>query len=204
MFISLDGVDGGGKSTQIRLLEEFLSQHGNDVTTLRDPGGTRLGESVREILLHRHDISLEATAEMLLYMASRAQLVREQIRPALELGRTVISDRFLLANVVYQGHGGGLPVDEIWQVGRIATDGLEPDLTIILDLPVEIAMTRLGTEPDRLERRGLDYFSRVRNGFLTESRKLRNRVKVIDATDSIEAVHSQILAEVQALTAESV
>ena len=119
LFITLDGIDGGGKSTQIELLTNWLQQQGHSVQTFRDPGTTKLGTAVREILLHREDIPLANTTEMLLYMAARAQLVAELVQPALEQGHTVLCDRFLLANVVYQGYAGGLTVDAIWEVGKI-------------------------------------------------------------------------------------
>jgi len=195
MFISLDGVDGAGKSTQIKLLCDALTARGHEVSQFRDPGSTKLGEAVREILLHREEIPLANTAEMLLYMACRAQLVSEQLNPALQSGQTVVCDRFLLANVVYQGSAGGLDVDTLWSVGNCATGGLSPDKTIVLDLDPEIAFTRIQRGQDRLEKRGLDYFRKVRNGFLAEVKKLGppNCYCVVDASQSIESVHQQIL-----------
>jgi dTMP kinase len=117
MFITLDGIDGGGKSTQLAMLSQWLESQGFTVTNFRDPGTTPLGNAVREILLHREDIPLANTTEMLLYMAARAQLVAENIRPAIEQGNIVLCDRFLLANVVYQGSAGGGDVEALWQVG---------------------------------------------------------------------------------------
>jgi len=193
--ISLDGVDGGGKSTQIRLLRSWLDAQGYETIELRDPGGTQLGEALREILLHRQEIPLSMTAEMLLYMASRAQLVSEVIRPALAAGRIVIADRFLLANVVYQGSAGGLPVEQIWQVGQVATGGLLPDLTIVLDLAPEQALGRLQAAPDRLESRGLEYMRAVREGFISECQRLPAAV-IVDAAQSIEQIHQEIVAAV--------
>ena len=195
MFISLDGVDGAGKSTQIKLLCDALTARGHQVSQFRDPGSTKLGEAVREILLHREDIPLANTAEMLLYMACRAQLVNEQLSPALQSGQTVVCDRFLLANVVYQGSASGLDVEALWSVGNCATGGLSPDKTIVLDLDPEVAFTRIQRGQDRLEKRGLDYFRKVRNGFLTEVKKLGppSRYRVVDASQSIESVHQQIL-----------
>src|SRR5262245_31749260 len=128
MFFSFDGVDGTGKSTQIQLLADALSKMGRDVVTCRDPGSTPLGERLREILLERHEIAIHRRAEMLLYMTARSQLVEEIICPALSAGQIVLSDRYLLANVVYQGHAGGLDPDEIWRVGQIATSGIMPRL----------------------------------------------------------------------------
>ncbi len=191
-FITLDGVDGGGKSTQVQLLMDWLIAQGYSVRSFRDPGSTRLGEALREVLLHRQEIPLAATSEMLLYMASRAQLVEEVLRPALAECDYVITDRYLLANVVYQGVAGGLNPDSIWQVGRVATGGLSPDLTIVLDLPVDIAAQRITRTRDRLESRGEAYFEKVRHGFLQQHVHAGGKVIVIDATQSIEAVHQQI------------
>ena len=192
IFISLDGVDGGGKSTQVRLLAEYLRSLDHDVITFRDPGGTKLGEALREILLHRQEIPLTGTAEMLLYMASRAELVAECIRPALEGGKTVITDRFLLANVVYQGCAGTLDPSRLWQVGEIATGGLQPDLTIVFDIAVEQALGRISRGFDRLESRGTEYMERVRRGFLEQVSHLGSRAVVVDDNAGIEAVQARV------------
>jgi dTMP kinase len=178
------------------MLCQWLTAHGKTCRTFRDPGSTPLGESLREILLHREEIPLAPTAEMLLYMASRAQLVHEQLRPALAECDYVISDRYLLANVVYQGAAGGLDPDAIWKVGHIATGGLEPDLTIVLDLPVEVAAARIERSLDRLESRGEEYYQRVRLGFLEHLPQAGRRSAVIDASQSIDAIHAQIVAAV--------
>jgi len=171
MFLSIDGGDGTGKSTQIALLVAWLRERGLAVTTCRDPGSTPLGEAVRGLLLDRDDLAIHRRSEMLLYMAARAQLVEEIIRPALGRGEWVVCDRYLLANVVYQGHAGGLAVDELWRVGRVATGGLMPELTIVLDVPAEVAATRLSDTPDRMERQGDEFHRRVRDGFLAEARR---------------------------------
>jgi dTMP kinase len=125
-------------------------------------------------------------------MASRAQLVAEIIRPALDAGQWVICDRFLLANVVYQGHTGGLDPDPLWEMGRLATGGLEPDLTIVLDLPNDVAVTRRKVEADRMESRAADFHARVRAGFRAEAQRQPARIKVVDASGPIEAVHQEI------------
>lgn len=197
MFISLDGIDGAGKSTQITLLREWLESRGHEVVCFRDPGATRLGESIREILLHREDIPLSMTAEMLLYMASRAQLVADEIRPALANNKTVISDRFLLANVVYQGSAGGLAIDDIWAIGNIATQGLRPDITIVLDLDAAEAAKRIVRGQDRLEKRGLAYFEAVRQGFLAQHIRASQRSYVVDASKTPQEVHATICEMIQ-------
>ena len=138
MFVSLDGLDGAGKSTQCRRLADWLRGRGRDVVECADPGGTHVGQVVRDVLLDpAHPLCLPA--EALLFMASRAQLVDEVIRPALTAGRTVVSDRYLLANVVYQGHAGGLDPQLLWTVGRLAIGDVTPDLTIVLDVPLDKA-----------------------------------------------------------------
>jgi len=191
-FISFDGIDGGGKSTQIGWLAQWLIERGYEVLSVRDPGSTKLGEAVREILLHRQEIPLASRAEMLLYMACRAQMIEEVVRPALQAGKVVLSDRFLLANVVYQGCGGGLDVEELWRVGEVATAGLLPDLTIVLDLPVDVALSRVGEKTDRLESRGAEYFQRVREGFLRELPRGGKVTKVISAMGTPEEVQAAI------------
>jgi dTMP kinase len=197
LFISLDGIDGSGKSTQAKALGDWFARAGREVILLRDPGGTRLGESLREILLHRNEISLSMTAEMLLYMASRAQLVTEVIRPSLAKGCIVISDRFLLANVVYQGYAGGESVETVWSVGNIATGGLNPDLTFVFDMPVADALRRIERGFDRLESRGESYMEKVRQGFIAESKRLGALAIHVDASQSIEAIHQRIINEIQ-------
>jgi dTMP kinase len=194
-FLSLDGLDGTGKSTQCRLLAEWLRGQGYAVTSCVDPGGTAVGNALRALLLDRRR-DLDLTCEMLLFMASRAQLVAEVIRPALEAGQAVVSDRFLLANVVYQGHAGGLAPERLWDIGRLATDGLLPDLTLVLDLPPEQAAARRGRPADRMESRDRDYQNRVREGFLIEARRQAELIRVVDASQPVAEVHRQICKEV--------
>lgn len=195
-FLSLDGLDGTGKSTQCRLLLEWLREQGHDPVFCIDPGGTPLGQELRQILLSgRHQLA--GPAEALLFMASRAQLVEEVIRPALTAGRFVVSDRFLLANVVYQGHAGRLDVELLWQVGQLSTGGIEPDLTLLLDLPLDLALARRDRPADRMESRPRDYHERVRAGFLLEAAR-RPNIVVIDARPSVEEVQQQIRQQVAA------
>jgi dTMP kinase len=195
-FISLDGLDGVGKSTQTRLLAQWLRTQGLAVAECTDPGGTALGTQLRTILLSFGG-SMGLPCEALLFMASRAQLVAEVIRPALEAGQAVLSDRFLLANVVYQGHGGGLDPQKIWEVGLFSTGGLEPDLTLVLDLPLADALTRRKPNPDRLERRGLDFHARVRDGFLAEAKQRPDCIRVVDAGGATDEVQVRLRREVQ-------
>jgi dTMP kinase len=196
-FLSLDGLDGTGKSTQCRLLAEWLRGRGHRVTECVDPGGTPVGTELRAILLgHRHDMGLRT--EALLFMASRAELVERVIRPALAAGEIVISDRFFLANVVYQGHAGGLDPDTLWKLDQFGTGGLEPDLTLVLDLPVDLAVARRGREADRKERPNREYHERVRKGFLAEAAKHLDRIRVIDASPPVAVVQAAIRAAVEA------
>jgi dTMP kinase len=199
-FFSLDGLDGSGKSTQCRLLVDWLEQQRHAVTFCIDPGGTPLGTRIREILLDRRQ-EMSVTCEMLLFMASRAQLVADVVRPALERGRVVVSDRFLLANVVYQGHAGGLKPEQVWDIGRVATGGLEPALTLVLDLPVETALARKTGTADRLESRDITFHQRVREGFRTEASRAPDRIRLVDATRPISQIHAQIVEEVQRVLA---
>jgi dTMP kinase len=196
LFLSLDGLDGTGKSTQARLLAEWLRGQGKTVVECADPGGTPIGGIIRDLLLgHRQEMAV--TCEALLFMASRAQLTAEIIRPALAKGNVIVSDRYLLANVVYQGYGGGLDEEFLWQAGRLATGGLEPDLTIVLDLNVETAFARRKVGPaDRVESRDTAYQARVRAGFLAEAMRRPEKIVVVDAAMSTAEIHERICREV--------
>ena len=195
-FIALDGIDGSGKSSQIGPLVEWLRSSGHAVTTCRDPGATATGDAIRGILLDRHDLQLAPTAEMFLYMAARAQLVAEVVGPSLARGEWVVSDRYLLANIVYQGHAGGLDPDTIRRVGGIATGGLMPDLVLLLDVDLETAARRLDRPLDKLENRGDGYRQRLRSGYLAEAAAAPDRIVVIDATTPPEEVTTRIRAAV--------
>jgi len=180
-FIVLDGIDGAGKSSQVAPLVDWLTGRGLRVTTCRDPGSTAAGDAIRAILLDRHEIHLAPTSEMLLYMAARAQLVAEVIEPALARGEWVVSDRYLLANIVYQGHAGGLDPDAIRRVGAVATGGREPDLVLLLDIDLATAAGRLARPLDKLESRGDEFRARLRAGYLAEAARAPDRITVIDA-----------------------
>lgn len=195
VFLSLDGLDGCGKTTQCRLLADWLLAQGRQVTMCRDPGGTPVGDRIRGLLLDPQS-QMTNLCEMFLYMASRAQLTAEIIRPALERGEVVVADRYLLANVAYQGYAGGLPPERLWEVGALATGGLRPDLTMILDVPPEVSWSRKGRRTDRVESRDAGYFEMVRGGFLAEAAKAPAALRVIDANHSVEEVHLRIQEEV--------
>ena len=201
MFISFDGVDGAGKSTQVQLLRDWLVARGETVVTCRDPGSTSLGERLRGVLLDHHGVPISRRSEMLLYMAARAQLVEEIIRPALDRGEWVLSDRYLLANVVYQAHAGGMNVDDVWETGRIATGGLMPDLTVVLDISAATARTRQNRPLDRMESQGLEFLERVREGFLTEARGSRLPIRVVNADRPAAEIHQDVLPAIEALLA---
>jgi dTMP kinase len=196
-FIVLEGIDGAGKSSQVEPLVAWLRGCGHAVTTCRDPGATPAGDAIRAILLDRHDLQLAPTTEMLLYMAARAQLVAEVIRPSLARGEWVVSDRYLLANVVYQGHAGGLAPDTIRQVGAVATGGLEPDLVLLVDVDLDTAARRLARPLDKLENRGDEYRGRLRAGYLAEATRQPDRIAVIDGTGDPATVQAGLRAAIE-------
>ncbi len=191
MFFSFDGIDGTGKTTQLMRLAAYLRGQGRAVVTCRDPGGTQVGERLREILLQKSEIPLGRRAEMFLYMASRAQLVDEIIRPARERGQVVLVDRFLLANIVYQGYAGGLNVAELWQVGQVAVADQQPDLIFVLDMDVLAAIRRMNRPPDRMESQGMAFMERVRQGYLDEATG-RSEIVVLDAQPNPETIHQRV------------
>jgi dTMP kinase len=188
LFLTLEGLDGSGKSTQAKLLAAFLEGRGLPVVLTREPGGGLPG--VRDLLL-RGELSPEA--EYLLFSADRAEHVRQVILPSLEAGAWVVSDRYLDSSLAYQGFGRGLPLPWLLEVAKEATLGLTPRLTFLLDLPPEEALRRV-KDPDRLEREGLAFFQRVREGYLFLAEKEPHRFVVLDATESVEAVAQRIQA----------
>jgi dTMP kinase len=190
-FLSLDGIDGTGKTTQCRMLVDWLNAVGVPTIGCRDPGGTPLGDQLRQILLASAS-DLSPRAEALLFMASRAELVAQVIRPALESGQVVVSDRFVLANVVYQGHARGIPPEDVWAVGRFSTGGILPDLTIILDLAVDQAIARRSRTADRMEGRGHEYLEKVRQGFRAEVAGQPEKVVLVDASPDADTVQRRL------------
>lgn len=201
LFISLEGIDGVGKSTQSDLLEEFLRSAGKEVLRTFEPGGTELGQEIRHLLLHRKG-DVAPRAEALLYAADRAHHVATKVRPALERGEVVITDRYLDSSVAYQGVGRALKAEDVRSISMFAVEGLLPDLTILLDLEAAAAAARrntTGEAPDRLEREKIEFFEAVRQAFLDMAAAEPQRWLVIDARQSVEAMQSQIRERVSQL-----
>ena len=202
LFITFEGTDGAGKTTQIQRLTADLRQTGYDVCLTREPGGTPISEQIRDMLLNPDHSEMAATTELLLYAASRAQHVSEVIKPALEAGKVVISSRFADAMVVYQGYGRGLDLERINHLNRIATDGVTPDVTFVLDLPVEIGLQRVQNSRDgldRLEREKIEFHRRLREGYQILAKQEPQRLKIIDSQVNSEQVYAQIQAIIQPL-----
>jgi dTMP kinase len=216
-FIVFDGPDGCGKTTQLKSLIARLDQAGVKYRRLREPGGTPIGEQVRDLLLSTKNTAMDVRCEMLLYMASRAQLVQEQIKPALAAGECVLADRFASSTLAYQGGGGGMDLEQIVHVANIAVADTWPHLTVIFDLDTDEAMARLnplwrGDTPksrrktpgqaalfhedhvkDRIEQRARDYFQRVRENYLWQAQQWPERYRIVDASRSIAQVEKQVL-----------
>ena len=202
-FITFEGTDGSGKSTQLRKLTEYCRERGMDVVVTREPGGTSLGEEVRSLLLDPGK-KVVGQAEVLLYAAARAQHVEQLIKPALDAGKTVLCDRFVDSSVAYQGFGRGLPVATIMEINHFAAGGLVPDLTIVLDLSYDQAVARIALRTsrdslDRIEQEQADFHRRVREGFLWLGQKFPERVRFIDASLSQEEVFAEIIEVLQGL-----
>jgi dTMP kinase len=204
-FITFEGPEGSGKSTQIRLLTAHLEGRGLPVLATREPGGTEIGNAVRAILLDRNHTAMQPRAETLLFNAARAQLVDQVIRPALVTGQTVLCDRFADSTLAYQGFGYGQPLDDLRRLGEYATGGLVPDLTIYLDIDVREGLRRklagAVEEWNRMEEKTLAYHETVRTGYLELATAEALRWLVVDASRSLEAVHQVIVARVEQLVA---
>lgn len=199
LFITVEGIDGCGKSTQARLIAAAFEAAGHDVLRLREPGGAKISEQIRAILLDPANAEMGDVCELLLYEAARAQLVHQVIRPALAVGKTVVCDRFYDSTTAYQAFADGLDRNMVSQANELAVDGCRPDLTLVFDLPVEDALRRRsGREAeDRLELKGLEFQERVAAGFRAVAADEPDRVKLIDAGESIAEVFSGVAAELR-------
>ncbi|MGI6126212.1 MAG: dTMP kinase [Planifilum sp.] len=201
-LITLEGPEGGGKSTQIALLQEYLKQAGIPCTVVREPGGTAIGDRIRGILLDPLATDMAVRTEILLYAASRAQVVEQVILPALRRGEVVLCDRFVDSSIAYQGFGTPWDREEVREVNRMATGGLRPDRTYLLDVPVEESIRRLqkrGRETDRIEQKGRSYHERVRQGFLHLARREPDRFLVVDARRPIQEVFRVLKGDLEQL-----
>jgi dTMP kinase len=200
MFISFEGIDFCGKSTQIELLKDYLIEKNKKVEILREPGGTELSEKIRIMLLDNKNSSMAAETELLLFSASRAQLVREKIRPYLQKGYYVISDRFHDSSTAYQGYGRGIPNEKVRQVHKLAIGDTIPEITFFIDIPVGVANERKKKKSkgklDRIELADIEFYNRVRNGYLEIASK-EDRFKVVDGTQTIENINNQIISEIE-------
>lgn len=192
LFITFEGADGCGKTTQMELLAKYLKNNGKDVLLTREPGGKGLGEKVREILLN-YDGPVSDRCESFLFLADRAQNIDIIVNPAVSQGKIVLCDRHIDSTVAYQGYGRGLDIERINKLNDIATNGKKPDLTFVFDIDVETSMKRVGKEKDRMESAGIDFHNRVREGYLELAKQEPQRIKVLDATNTIEEIHSNVV-----------
>ncbi|WP_297182251.1 dTMP kinase [uncultured Enorma sp.] len=196
-FITVEGIDGCGKSTQARLLAEDLERAGYDVLALREPGGVAISEKIRALLLDPTNAEMSATCELLLYEAARAQLVHEVVAPALAEGRVVVCDRFYDSTTAYQGYAGGVPLDAVTRANELAVGACAPDLTLVFDIDPALAAERtVSRTQDRMEAKGIAYQQRVAEGFRAIAAAEPTRVRLIDAARDIDAVHADVMAAV--------
>ncbi len=198
MFITFEGADGCGKTTQLVLLYEYFKAKGIDVLKTREPGAQGLGEKIREILLN-YDGEVSDRCESFLFLADRAQHIDKIVNPAVASGKIVLCDRHIDSTVAYQGYGRGLDIPRIKMLNSIATNNIRPDLTFVFDIDVKTSMQRVGQEKDRMESAGFDFFNRVRMGYLEIAEQEPNRIKVIDATKSIEEIQKEVVKIVSEL-----
>jgi dTMP kinase len=196
IFIVLDGPDGCGKSTQCKMLTEWLRGFGKTVETFRDPGTTFIGEKIRDILLDPEHDAMDVRTEMLLYMAARAQLWHEKIGPALRNGSCVVMDRWVSSTCAYQGGAGELGIDAIVDIAEKSLERVWPDLTIVLDVDIATSASRMDRELDRMELKGDEYHKKVREGFL-ELAGMTGDIAVVDATQDIQTVHDEVIGIVK-------
>jgi len=201
-LISFEGSEGSGKSTQIARLAAHLQKLSRDVVTVREPGGTEIGEQIRNIIVHNSKgEEMCAETELLLFAAARAQLVREVIAPALLRGAMVLSDRYLDSSTVYQGVARNLSMDPVNQINHFAIGNVMPDVTVVIDVPTEVSLTRIRQRasdlPDRMERENIDFYTKVREGYLVLAKGLPERFIVIDGTQSEDTIEKKIWAAVK-------
>lgn len=196
LFITLEGADGCGKTTQLNLLKEYLTSRGYEIVVTREPGGKGLGEKLREILLN-YDGEVSDRCEAFLYLADRAQNIDTIIKPAINSGKIVLCDRHTDSFVAYQGYGREQNIDNINMLNELAVNGVHPDLTIVFDIDTETSMARVGAEKDRLESAGIEFHKRVRNGYLEIAKKNSQRIKVVDASQTIEDVQRDVIKIVE-------
>lgn len=196
-LIVLEGPDGSGKSTQAKMLVGHLRRKGASALHIREPGGTPVGERIRRIILDPGNREMCLETELLLYMASRAQMVNEIVIPNLRKGRIIVSERFLSSSIVYQGYAGGLGVGDIERIGEFATMGVRPGCVVVLDVPPEVGLARVGVKPDRIEKRKLSYHRKVRKGFLELAGFWADSVRVFDGTRGISELHCEIVEFVE-------
>ena len=192
LFVTFEGPEGSGKSTHSRLLCEFLKKQGLKILHTREPGGTVVSEKIRKVLLDPKNKGMDVVCELLLYMAARAQIVREKILPALRKGKIVLCDRFMDATLAYQGYAGGLDIKLIKSIGSLVTDGLKPDITFILDIDAKKGLLRSTGSKDRMEKKSLSYHKKVRKGYLNIAKKEPRRVKVVSALGEIAETQEKI------------
>ena len=198
LFITFEGADGCGKTTQIKLLDEYLRAKGQSTLLTREPGAKGLGVKLREILLNYEGL-VSPNCESFLFLADRAQHVDCIIKPALEAGKIVLCDRHTDSTVAYQGYGRCLDIERINMLNEIAVSALKPDLTIVFDIDIETSLARVGNNKDRMESAGIDFFNRVRNGYLEIAKNEPGRVKIINSSDTIENIHKKVVELVEKL-----
>ncbi len=196
LFITFEGADGCGKTTQIELINKYLQEKGYKTLVTREPGAKGLGEKLREILL-KYEGEVSPNCESFLFLADRAQHVDCIIKPALKNNTIVLCDRHTDSTIAYQGYGRQLNIQEIKKLNDIAVNGLKPDLTIVFDIDIETSMQRVGKTKDRMESAGMEFFNRVRNGYLAIAQEEPNRVKVINSADTIENIHTKVVELVE-------
>ncbi|MEF8798627.1 MAG: dTMP kinase, partial [Candidatus Bipolaricaulota bacterium] len=198
-LIVFEGLDGSGTTTQVSLLAECLKERGFSVIKVEEPGGTPLGRKVRDLLLDDKGLRIDPLSELLLYEVSRAQLIREKIIPELNRGSIVISDRFAISSVAYQGYGRGIPIERVKKLNEIAVAGVEPDITFFLDIDLEEREKRtLERKPDRIEKEELEFYRRVKQGYLEEM-KSASKAVVIDGSSSKEEIASEVISKIDEL-----